>query len=116
MGASNLEVSANNQSNREVKTMSRQSFACDLETMERLAEYERDYQDHYYLPVDSARKGAIRREIERRWTVAQLTDLLSEMTALSDRIIHEAARGHIDRDLANTAVTALTTFSKSINM
>lgn len=45
------------------------SFACDLETMERLAEYEREYIEHYFLPVDSARKGAIRREIERRWTV-----------------------------------------------
>lgn len=34
------------------------SFACDFETMERLAEYERDYQERYFLPVDSARKGA----------------------------------------------------------
>lgn len=96
--------------------MSRQSFACDLETMERLAEYEREYQEHYYLPVDSARKGAIRREIERRWTAAQLNDLLSELTELSDRIIHEAARGHLDRDLANTAVAALNVLSKSINV
>lgn len=92
------------------------SFACDLETMERLAAFEREYVEHYYLSVDSARKGAVRREIERRWTVAQLTDLLSESTELSDRIIHEAARGHIDRDLANTAVAALTALSKSINV
>lgn len=35
----------------------RTSFACDLETMERLAEYERDYHERYFLPVDSARKG-----------------------------------------------------------
>lgn len=34
------------------------SFACDYETMARLAEYERDYQERYFLPVDSARKGA----------------------------------------------------------
>ena len=42
------------------------SFACDLETMARLAEYEADYQERYFLPVDSARKGAIRREYEER--------------------------------------------------
>nr|DAR75450.1 MAG TPA: hypothetical protein [Caudoviricetes sp.] len=96
--------------------MSRQSFACDLETMERLAEYEAEYQERYFLPVDSARKGAIRREIERRWTVAQLNDLLGELTELSVKINDEAARGHIDRDLANTAVAALTALSKSINV
>lgn len=96
--------------------MSRQSFACDLETMERLAEYERDYREHYFLPVDSARKGAIRREIEWCWAVVQPTDLFSELTALSDRISNESARGHIDRDLANTAVAALNVLSKSINM
>ena len=33
----------------------RTSFACDLETMERLASFERDYQERYFLPVDSAR-------------------------------------------------------------
>lgn len=33
------------------------SFACDYETMARLAEYETDYQERYFLPVDSARKG-----------------------------------------------------------
>lgn len=95
--------------------MSRMSFACNLETLARLAEYEAEYAEHYFLPVDSARKGAIRREIERCWTVARLTDLLSELTALSDRIIHEAARGHIDRDLANTAVAALTALGRSIS-
>lgn len=36
----------------------RTSFACDYETMARLAEYEADYQERYFLPVDSARKGA----------------------------------------------------------
>nr|DAS61325.1 MAG TPA: hypothetical protein [Caudoviricetes sp.] len=41
-------------------------------------------QERYFLPVDSARKGAIR-------------------------------RGHLDRDLANTTVAALTALSKSIN-
>lgn len=58
--------------------MSRQSFACDLETMERLAEYEREYVEHYFLPVDSARRGAIWREYEDRRTAAMvdLADLL----------------------------------------
>lgn len=76
----------------------RTSFACDLETMARLAEYETDYRERYFLPVDSARKGA-------SWK----TD------ALSIKINDEAMRGHLDRDLANTAVAALTALSKSIN-
>lgn len=78
----------------------RTSFACDLETMERLANFERDYRERYFLPVDSARKGAIRREWENRRTAKR---------------IDEAMRGHLDRDLANTAVAALTALSKSIN-
>ncbi len=44
----------------------RTSFACDLETMERLASFERDYQERYFLPVDSARRAAIHREHENR--------------------------------------------------
>ena len=36
----------------------RTSFACDLETMERLVSFEREYSERYFLPVDSARKGA----------------------------------------------------------
>lgn len=91
------------------------SFACDLGTMERLAEYERDYQERYFLPVDSARKGAIRREWENRRTAKRIAAMLTDMIDLSIKINDEAMRGHLDRDLANTAVAALTALSKSIN-
>lgn len=91
------------------------SFACDYETMARLAEYERDYQEHYFLPVDSARKGAIRREHEERCTAKRVNALFHDMIDLSVKINDESLRGHIDRDLANTAVAALTALSKSIN-
>ena len=37
------------------------------------------------------------------------------MIDLSIKINDEAMHGHIDRDLANTAVAALTALSKSIN-
>ncbi len=91
------------------------SFACDLETMARLAEYERDYTERYFLPVDSARKGALRREWENRRTAKRIAGTFNEMTDLSIKINDEAMRGHIDRDLANTAVAALTALSKSFN-
>lgn len=91
------------------------SFACDFETMERLADFERDYQEHYFLPVDSARKGAIRREHENRRTAKRIAAMLTDMIDLSIKINDEAMRGHLDRDLANTAVAALTALSKSIN-
>lgn len=84
------------------------SFACDYETMARLAEYEADYQERYFLPVDSARKGAIRREYEERRAAKHINELFH----LSVKINDEAMRGHIDRDLAVAALTAL---SKSIN-
>lgn len=42
--------------------MIRQSFACDLETIERLAAFEREYCERYFLPVAQARRGAIHRE------------------------------------------------------
>lgn len=93
----------------------RTSFACDFETMERLAEYERDYQERYFLPVDSARKGALRREHENRRTAKRINELLHDMIDLSIKINDESLRGHLDRDLANTAVAALTALSKSIN-
>lgn len=91
------------------------SFACDYETMARLAEYEADYQERYFLPVDSARKGAIRREYEERRTAKRVNQLFHDMIGLSVAINDEAMRGHLDRDLANTAVAALTALSKSIN-
>jgi hypothetical protein len=91
------------------------SFACDYETMARLAEYEADYQERYFLPVDSARKGAIRREYEERRTAKRVNELFHDMIGLSVAINDEAMRGHLDRDLANTAVAALTALSKSIN-
>lgn len=37
------------------------------------------------------------------------------MIDLSIKINDEAMRGHLNRDLANTAVAALTALSKSIN-
>ena len=91
------------------------SFACDYETMARLAEYERSYQERYFLPVDSARKGAIRREHEERRTAKRVNALFHDMIDLSIKINDESLRGHLDRDLANTAVAALTALSKSIN-
>ena len=91
------------------------SFACDLETMERLAEYERDYQERYSLPTDSARKAAIHREHENRRTAKRIADVFTDMINLSIKINDEALRGHLDRDLANTVVAALTALSKSIN-
>lgn len=91
------------------------SFACDLETMARLAEYERDYTEHYFLPVDSARKGALRREWENRRTAKHIDALFHDMIGLSIKINDEAMRGHLDRDLANTAVAALVALSKSVN-
>lgn len=93
----------------------RTSFACDLETMARLAEYERDYAERYFLPVDSARKGALRREWENRRTAKRIAAVFTDMIDLSIKINNEAMRGHLDRDLANTAVVALTALSKSIN-
>lgn len=93
----------------------RTSFACDLETMERLAEYETDYRERCFLPVASARKGALRREWENRRTAKRIAAIFTDMIDLSIKINDEAMRGHIDRDLANTAVAALTTLSKSIN-
>lgn len=91
------------------------SFACDYETMGRLVEYERDYRERYFLPVDSARKGAIRREYEERRTAKRANELFHDMIGLSVAINDEAMRGHLNRDLANTAVAALTALSKSIN-
>jgi hypothetical protein len=91
------------------------SFACDYETMARLAEYEADYQERYFLPVDSARKGAVRREYEERRTAKRVNELFHDMIDLSIKINDEAMRGHLDRDLVNTAVAALTALSKSIN-
>ena len=93
----------------------RTSFACDLETMERLANFERDYQERYFLPVDSARKGALRREWENRRTAKRIAARLTDMIDLSIKINNEAMHGHVDRDLANTAVAALIALSKSIN-
>lgn len=93
----------------------RTSFACDLETMERLAEYERDYQERYFLPVDSARKGALRREYENRRTAKRIAAMFHDMIDLSIKINDEAMHGHLDRDLVNTAVAALIALSKSIN-
>lgn len=91
------------------------SIACDFETMERLAEYECDYQERYFLPVDSARKGALRREHENRRPAKRIAAMFTDMLDLSSLINVEAMRGHIDRNLANTAVAALTALSKSIN-
>lgn len=91
------------------------SFACDLETMARLAEYERDYQEHYFLSVDNARKGAIMREHEERRTAKRIAAMFTDMIYLSIKINDEAMRGHLDRDLANTAVAALTALGRSIN-
>lgn len=93
----------------------RTSFACDYETMARLTEYEADYQERYSLPVDSARKGAIRREYEERRTAKRVNALFHDMIDLSVKINDEAMRGHIDHDLANTAVAALTALGRSIN-
>lgn len=78
--------------------------------MEHLAEYER-----YFLPVDSARKGALRREYENRRTAKRIAAMLTDMIDLSIKINDEAMRGHPDRDLANTAVAALTALGHSIN-
>lgn len=91
------------------------SFACDLETMERLAEYERDYQERYFLPVDSARKGALKREHETRRTAKRIAAMFTDMLDMSIKINDEAMHGYIDRDLANTAVAALTALGRSIN-
>lgn len=91
------------------------SFACDLETMERLANFEREYRERYFLPVDSARKAAINREHENRRTAKRLADMLNEIVGLAVAINDESMRGHLDRDLANTAVAALTALFKSIN-
>lgn len=93
----------------------RTSFACDLETMERLVSFEREYSERYFLPVDSARKGALRREHENRRTAKRIAAMFTDMLDLSIKINDGAMRGHIDRDLANTAVAALTALSKSIN-
>ena len=93
----------------------RTSFACDLETMERLANFEREYSERYFLPVDSARKGALRREHENRRTAKRIAAMFTDMIDLSSKINDEAMRGHLDRDLANTAVAALTALGRSIN-
>lgn len=91
------------------------SFACDLETMARLADFERDYQERYFLPVDAARKSAIRCEHENRRTAKRLDALFHDMIDLSIKINNESMRGHLDRDLANTAVAALIALGRSIN-
>lgn len=91
------------------------SFVCDLETMARLAEYERDYQERYFLTVDAARKSAIRREVENRYNECRLDQLCSDIVDLSVKINDESLRGHLDHDLANIAVAALTALYKSIN-
>lgn len=93
----------------------RTSFACDLETMERLVSFEREYSERYSLPTDSARKAAIRREHENRRTAKRIAAMLTDMIDLSIKINDEAMRGHLDRDLANTAVVALTALGRSIN-
>lgn len=93
----------------------RTSFACDFETMERLASFEHDYQERYFLPVDSARKGALRREHENRRTTKRIAAMLTDMIDLSIKINDESLRGRLDRDLANTAVAALTALGRSIN-
>ena len=90
-------------------------FACDLEAMARLAEYERDYQERYFLTVDAARKDALRREWENRCTAKRLDALFHDMIDLSIKINNESMRGNIDRDLANTAVAALIALGRSIN-
>lgn len=90
-------------------------FACDLETMARLAEYERDYQERYFLTVDAARKSAIRREHEVRHIAKRLDALFHDMIDLSIKINDEAMHGHLDCDLANTAVAALIALGRSIN-
>ena len=90
------------------------SFACDLETMEPLVSFEREYSERYSLPTDSARKAAIHREHENRRTAKRIAAMFTDMIGLSIKINDEAMRGHIDRDLANTAVAALTALSKSI--
>lgn len=59
------------------------SFACDSETMARLAEYERGYQETYDLPVDKARKTALRREHEVRRTAKRVDALFQDMIDLS---------------------------------
>lgn len=91
------------------------SFACDFETMERLANFEREYSERYSLPTDSARKAAIHREHENRRTAKRIAAMLTDMIGLSSKINDEAMRGHIDRDLANIAVAALTALGRSIN-
>lgn len=83
--------------------------------MARLAEYERDYQEHYFLPVDKARKAAIRRECEMRRTEKRIDQLVQDMIDLSIRINDEAMHGHFDRGLTSTAVAALITLGRSIN-
>ena len=93
----------------------RTSFACDLETMERLVSFEREYQERYSLPTDSARKAAIYREHENRRTAKRIAAVFTDMIDLSIKINDEAMRGHLDRDLANTAVAALTALGRSIN-
>lgn len=90
-------------------------FACDLETMARLAEYERDYQERYFLTVDAARKDAIRREYEERRTAKRQGILFHDMIDLSIKINDEAMHGHLDCDLANIVVAALTALGRSIN-
>lgn len=91
------------------------SFACDYETMARLANFEREYSERYFLPVDSARKGAIYREHENRRTAKRIAAMFHDMIDLSIKINDESLHGHLDRDLANIAVAALTALSKSIN-
>lgn len=91
------------------------SFACGYETMTRLAEYEREYSERYSLPTDSARKAAIHREHENRRTAKRIAAMFHDMIDLSIKINDEALRGHLDRDLANTAVAALTALGRSIH-
>ena len=93
----------------------RTSFACDLESMERLANFEREYSERYSLPIDSARKAAIHREHEIRRTAKRIAAMFHDMIDLSIKINDEALRGHLDRDLANTAVAALIALGRSIN-
>lgn len=64
---------------------------------------------------EPARKAAIRREPENRRTAKRIAATLTDMIDLSIKINDESLRGHLDRDLANTAVAALIALGRSIN-
>lgn len=50
-------------------------FACDLETMARLAEYERDYQERYFLTVDAVKARDNSELAYYGLSIRQITDL-----------------------------------------